>query len=180
MDLAEMKQKVYSLIEEYNEDADDLTNDPDLAAKMNTVINQIQNELARIKKLSGYTELEVEEGQQKKVSDIAEDIYQLNLIKDIDYEIIGEFILFKETGTAKIYYYRYPTQIDQDTEDDYEFELSTDVLEIMPYGVAGDILKSDVSETYGNIYYNRYRELIKTLDPRSNTGSIYIEGGVDL
>lgn len=180
MTLEEMKAKVLLMIEEYNEDEDTLSNDEDLGNKLNTVINQIQNELARYKKLSAYKTINVEKGQQIKVSDIAEDFYQLNVIKDINYEPIGEFILFNETGTAKIYYYRYPTQIDQDTGDDYVFELSTDLLEIMPYGVAGDILKSDVSETYGNIYYNRYRELLNGLDPRSNTGSIYIDGGVDL
>ena len=180
MTLEEMKAKTLLMIEEYNEDEDTLSNDEDIGAKLNTVINQIQNELARYKKLSAYKTMEVEEGQQIKASDIAEDFYQLNVIKGINYEPIGEFIVFLETGTAKIYYYRYPTQIDQDTEDDYEFELSTDLLEIMPYGVAGDILKSDVSETYGNIYYNRYRELLNGLDPRFNTGSIYIDGGVDL
>lgn len=180
MTLEEMKAKTLLMIEEYNEDEDTLSNDEDLGGKLNTVINQIQNEIARYKKLSAYIEKEVKEGDQIKVSDIAEDFYQLNVIKGVKYEVIGEFILFNETGTAKIYYYRYPEQIDQDTEDDFEFDLSTDVLEIMPYGVAGDILKSDVSESYGNIYYNRYRELLNGLDPRSHTGSVYISGGVDL
>ena len=32
MTLEEMKQKIYSMIEEYNEDADELTEDEDLAA----------------------------------------------------------------------------------------------------------------------------------------------------
>ena len=51
MTLEEMKIKVYSLIEEYSEDAAELTEDEDLAAKMNSVINQIQNELTRFKKI---------------------------------------------------------------------------------------------------------------------------------
>ena len=49
MTLEEMKQKVYSMIEEYNENADDLTDDEDLAMKMNSIINQVQNELSRYK-----------------------------------------------------------------------------------------------------------------------------------
>lgn len=180
MTLEEMKAKVLLMIEEYNEDEDTLSNDEDIGNKLNAVINQIQNELVRIKKISAYTTMQVTEGQQINISDIAEDIYQLNVIKGVDYEPIGDFILFNEDGTAQIYYYRYPEQINQETEDDYEFELSTDLLEIMPYGVAGDILKSDVSETYGNIYYNRYKELLSGLDPRNHTGSIYIDGGVDI
>ena len=107
-------------------------------------------------------------------------ITYLAFCKDVDYEMIGDSILFKEDGTARIYYYRYPKQIYQDTPDTYKFELSDDVLEIMPYGVAGDLLKSDVSNQYGQIYAARYAELKSQLDPRYSLGSIYIDGGIDV
>lgn len=180
MTLEEMKYKVYAMIEEYNEDADDLTDDEDYATKINSVINQIQNELSRLKKLPEYKTQEVEENQVITLKSIDNNIYQLNVIKDVDYEMIGDSILFKEDGTARIYYYRYPKQIDQDTPDTYKFELSDDVLEIMPYGVAGDLLKSDVSNQYGQIYAARYAELKSQLDPRYSLGSIYIDGGIDV
>jgi hypothetical protein len=60
----------------------------------------------------------------------------------------------------------------------YEFDLSPDALEILPYGVAGDLLKSDVSSDYGRIYSNRYETMIQRLDQRYQMGSIVIEGGV--
>ena len=180
MTLEEMKQKVYSLIEEYSEDADDLTEDEDLANKINSVINQIQNELARFKKLTASTTMEVTEGQEISMSDIADDIYQLNIIRGVDYDTIGDIIIFNENGTANVYYYRYPAQIDSDTDDSFTIELTTDLLEIMPYGVAGDLLKSDVSSNYGEIYSNRYKEMISQLDPRYGMGGIYIEGGIDV
>ena len=180
MTLEEMKYKVYAMIEEYNEDEDDLTDDSDYATKMNSVINQIQNELSRLKKLPEYKSMEVTEGQIITLNSIDSNIYQLNVIKDVDYELIGDSVLFKEDGTARIYYYRYPKQITQDTPDTYKFELSNDVLEIMPYGVAGDLLKSDVSNQYGQIYSQRYAELKSQLDPRYSLGSIYIEGGIDV
>ena len=66
------------------------------------------------------------------------------------------------------------------TPNSYEFELSLDALEIMPYGVAGDLLKSDVSAGYGNIYSARYENMIQRLDPRNHLPSLYIEGGVDV
>lgn len=180
MTLEEMKLKIYSLIEEYNEDADDLTDDEDLALKMNSVINQIQNELARFKKIPAYLTLEVVEGEEMALSDIAEDMYQLHIIRGVDADVTDDRVVFNEEGTAKIYYYKYPEQIDSETNDDYQFELSTDVLEIMPYGVAGDLLKSDVSSNYGTIYSTRYREMIKELDPRYSMGSISIDGGIDV
>lgn len=179
MTLEEMKEKVYSLIEEYNEDADDLTEDEDLAQKMNSVINQIQNELARFKKIPAIKELYVEEGQSMLLTDIDSSLYQMNKIADIDADVNLNEVTFNEEGIAKIYYYKYPTQITSETEDDFTFELSTDVLEIMPYGVAGDLLKSDVSSGYGAIYSNRYREMLQMLDDRLGTGMIYIDGGIE-
>lgn len=178
MTLEEMKQKVYAMIEEYSEDEDDLTEDEDLAAKMNTVINQIQNELARYKKIPAYTSLNVTEGQEMKYSDIDNMLYQLNNIRGVDYDTMADRIIFNEDGEAKIYYYKYPKQIDMDTDDDYKFELSTDVLEIMPYGVAADLLKSDVSSQYGSIYAARYRELLNQLDTRYGTGTVSLDGGI--
>lgn len=180
MTLEEMKQKVLSMIEEYSEDAENLTEDEDIALKLNGVINQIQNELARFKKIDAYTQMEVTEGQSINLTDIDKNIYQLNIIKGISYEPIGDRIWFNETGTANIYYYKYPKQINVDTEDDYVFELDRDALEIMPYGVAGDLLKSDVSSNYGVVYSTRYKELIQTLDPRRGMHSMYFDGGFDL
>ena len=180
MTLEEMKEKVYTLIEEYNEDADDLTDDPDFALKMNSVINQIQNELSRFKKILGYTTKEVSEGDTLTLSSIDKNIYQLEIIKDVDYELLGDTIIFNEEGTARIYYYKYPKQINSETPDTYKFELSNDVLEIMPYGVAGDLLKSDVSSQYGAVYSKRYEEMKQMLDPRYSLGSVYIEGGIDV
>lgn len=180
MTLEELKNKILSMIEEYNEESDTLTDDEDLATKINGVINQIQNELARYKKIDAYKSMEVEENQDISLTDIDSLIYQLNVIKDVEYEQVGNRIIFKEEGTARIYYYKYPKQIDSETEDDFVFDLDRDVLEIMPYGVAGDLLKSDVSSQYGTIYSNRYRELIQSLDPRNSMPSMYFEGGLDI
>lgn len=180
MTLEDLKIKIYSMIEEYSEDADDLTQDEDLALKMNSVINQIQNEICRLKKLPAYITLEVEDGQEIEINDISDDFYQLNLIKGVDFDTIENRIIFNEKGIAKIYYYKYPTQINQDTEDDFELELPIDLLEIIPYGVAGDLLKSDVSSQYGTVYSARYKEMLQTLDPRYNSNSVYIEGGVNI
>lgn len=175
MTLEEVKIKVYSLIEEYSEDADDLTEDEDLALKMNHVINQVQNELARFKKIEAYTTLEGTEGDVIDFSSVDSNLYQLNIVKGLDCEIIGQKIKFNEEGTAEVYYYKYPTQINADTEDSQELDLSIDVLEILPYGVAADLLKSDVSSNYGQIYANRYMEMKRELDPRYALGSVYID-----
>ena len=178
MTLEEFKTKVYSTIEEYSEEADDLTEDEDLALKMNSCINTIMNEMSRFKKIDAYTTLEVTEGDNLSQTDIASDMYQLNLIRGVDYETIQNRVLFNETGTAQVYYYKYPKQITNETEDDYKFELDTEALEIMVYGVAGLLLASDISNNYGQIYTNLYREKINTLDSRKTMPSVTITGGI--
>lgn len=185
MTLEDFKNKVYSLIEEISEDADDLTEDTDLASKFNSVTNAIMNDIVRMKKLDEYTTYTVtfEDGEDEKVidlSDIAEDLYQVNIIKGVDSEVVGKKVIFHEEGTAKIYYYKYPVQIDVDTEDSYTFELDAECLEIMMYGVAGDLLKADVSSNYGRLYSDKYELLLQRLDPRRAMPSIFIEGGIDI
>ena len=178
MTLLEMKKQILKLIEEINPNSDLLTSDPDIAVKINVVINLIQNELARIKKIPAKEEIDVEEGQLEDISSLVSNLYQLNLIKNIKHNIYNGAIEFLETGTARIYYYKYPKQITDTTDEKtYKFELSTDALGIMPYGVAGDLLKSDPASNYGQLYSNRYEQLKQQLDPRSHTGSIYIESG---
>ncbi len=179
MTLKEMKEKTLRLIEEISPNNQLLTDDPDISAKINDVINQIQNELSRMKKIPARQELEVKVGDAYDLTELDKRFYQLNIITGVKNYVVGNTVMFCEDGTAKVFYYRYPKQISYDTEETYKFELSTDVLEIMPYGVAGDLLKSDISAQYGQVYSNRYNELKQQLDPRYHTGSIYIEGGID-
>jgi len=182
MTLAEMKKKALSLIEEIDTTKTDLTNDPDIASKINYVINQVQYELSRIKKIAAYKEITVTENEVLDFGDIddAKEIYQLSVVKGVSNEIkaSGTIVKCLEAGTAEIEYFVYPARISNETADTYTFELSSDVLECMPYGVAADILKSDVSNAYGNVYSQRYEQMKQQIDIRYNTGSIEIEDGV--
>ena len=184
MTLLEMKKKVLGMIEELNPDSELLTDDPDIATKINDVINQIIFELARLKKIPDYVELEVEEGKTITFEDIKDEtdynVYQIYSVKGAEYEFKAQGTIIKalETGTLEIEYYRYPTRITSKTNGaKYTFELSDDALEIAPYGIAGDLLKSDISADYGKIYTDRYEALKQLLDPRYSMGTITIEGG---
>lgn len=178
MTLLEMKKKVLSLIEELNPASQYLTDDDDIANKLNHVINQVQNELARIKKITAYTSFDVYDGEIYYLTEIDANMYQLDVIKGVDYEIVGSRVKFLSNGIAEIYYFSYPTTITDTTEDTYVMELDPDVLEVMPYGVAADLLKSDVSAEYGAVYSTRYETMLRRIDPRKHTGNISIEGGL--
>lgn len=179
-----MKKKALALIEELNPNSELLTDDPDIATKINAVINQIMYELARIKKIPKYVEMQVSEGDLITFESIEEElgyvVYQLGTVCGICYipKASGTVLKVMEDGTAEIDCYVYPELITEKTRDNaYEFELSADVLEIMPYGIAADLLKSDVSAEYGKVYENRYEAMKQMLDPRYQTTTVTIEGG---
>ena len=187
MNLLEMKRKYLGLIEELNPNSEQLTDDPDIAAKQNEVVNQIMFELARFKKIPKYVEMIVAAGDRVTFEDIEKEcgyeVYQLGTICGVNYvpKANGTVLKIMESGTAEIDVFVYPERITEKAKDKaYEFELSNDVLEIMPYGIAADLLKSDVSAEYGRIYAERYAEMKAELDSRYQMHSIYFEGGVNI
>ena len=186
MTLLEMKKKVLALIEELNPDSDLLTDDPDIATKLIEVINQVMFELARFKKIPKYVEIEVKEGDKltfaKLEGKCGGEVYQLVRVGGVEFELkaSGTVIKILETGTAEVECFIYPERITEKTKDNYEFELSSDVLEIMPFGIAGDLLKSDISTEYGRIYTERYEAMKQMLDPRYATAFITIKGGSEI
>ena len=187
MTLLDMKRNVLGLIEELNPDSEYLTDDPDIATKMNYVINQIMFELARIKKIPKYVEIDVSKGDLITFEDIEKEcgyeVYQLGTVGGVAYspKASGTVLKILESGTAEIECFVYPERITEKTKDKvYEFEISADAQEIMPYGIAADLLKSDVSAEYGSIYQARYESMLQRLDPRYQTTTIYIEGGVNI
>ena len=181
MTLREMKDRVLSLIEEINPESEYLTDDPDIKEKINYVIDMKQHELARIKKLAASEKVKVKADEQLDLYDEFNDFYKLKNITGVSYTLFENLITFNEDGEATINYYRYPKLITKDTDmDKYKMELSMDVLEIMPYGVAADILKSDVSAQYGRVYEQAYQQALQMLDINTTDGIYEIKGGIYL
>jgi hypothetical protein len=131
--------------------------------------------------------MEVQEGDLITYDDIEKAgkyaVYQLCNVCGVKYEpkAQGTILKIRETGTIEIEYYKYPEPITTSTKDNYEFELPQDVLEIAPYGIAGDLLKSDISTNYGAIYSQRYETMLQRLDPRYliSTFTIDTENTID-
>ncbi len=187
MTLLEMKKKVLALIEELNPDNEFLTDDPDIAGKINEVINQIMFELARIKKIPKYIEMDVKKGDIVTFAELEEEsgyeVFQIDVVYGVPFVVkaSGTVYKFTDSGTAEIDLFVYPERITEKTKDKaYEFELSPDVLEIMPYGIAADLLKSDVSAEYGAVYANRYEAMKQLIDPRYQTALFTVEGGYNI
>ena len=182
--LNDMDKKVLSLIEELNPDSEYLTDDPDIQAKKRYVTNQVMYEMARLKKIPKYFEIEVNKGDlvdfaafERKCGYVVYQVAKVSGVKNTS-KANGTVYKALEDGTMEVECFVYPERITESTLGSYEFELSADVLEIMPYGIAADLLKSDVSAEYGNIYSIRFESMKQLLDPRYATSFITFEGGV--
>lgn len=172
MTLADIKKQVLSLIEEYDEDAAGFTNDNDIKNKLNYVINQVQTELAQIKRILTTKEYTVTSTTLSQA--LPTDFYQAYKVIECDYEILDGKIKFEDgySGKANLYYFKYPTTINAESLDTVTMELPLDCLTALVYGVAADLLKADVSAN-SNIYATRYQELKNELRVASSTPMIY-------
>lgn len=180
MTLKEMKLRVLSLIEEVNPESEYLTDDIDIQAKINYVIDAKNHELARIKKIAAVETINVTANQDIDLYEELDNFYKLKFIEGVKYNVFDNIVTFEEDGDAKIKYYKYPKLIDSETSENYKFENSRDVLEIMPLGIAADLLKNDLSAQYGKVYEQAYNEALNLLDTRTIEGSIEIIGGLNV
>jgi hypothetical protein len=183
MTLKEAKVKVLGLIEELNPNNPMLTDDPDIAAKINECFNSVMYELARMKKLPKYVEMAVQKGDMVDFVALEKkcgyEIYQVSNLKGVKHEAKANGTVFKmlESGTLEADLFVYPELITENTKDNaYEFELSPDVLQIMPYGVAAVLLMSDVSSGYGKVYAEQYERMLQRLDPRNQMNTVTFRG----
>lgn len=195
MTAKEMKIKTFSLIEEYYPEHKELADDQDVKYKVNGVINSIMLDLMKYRKIPAKYSFEITKDKNVLKLNSIPDFYQLDTIEDIEYKIMGNLeIIFNIEDielpkTAEIYYYKYPKtmQLTFESEDasalydeEFEFEQELDILEIMPYGIAADLLKMDMISNYGRYFDEKYRELKQTIDSRKTKGIAIIVGGVDI
>lgn len=201
MKLKEMKEKTFALIEELYPELSNLAEDEDVINKINGVVNSVQMDLMKFRKITANDEIEIELDDDR-IIDLKDydDIYQLNkvILVPNEEDMITTFNMIDNTtleidnsfaGTIRLYYYKYPTlcktMFNNDTErqnedNRYVFEIDPMLIEIMPYGIARDLLRLDMISNYGSYFERTYNDLIQRLDSRNTAGFITIEGGIDL
>lgn len=191
MTLGENKKITLGLIEEYSKTNTKLTDDEDIAMRLNLIYTTNYQELSQNKKIlktkvlrniTGNTEDGFEE------ISLPSDIYQIkrvvaldndNVEVQADYKTIGKKIYINKKVDAKyiLEYYMYPSVITEETEDDFYLEIDQDAQMILPYAVANDILKVDPSSDY-TAFLAEYKRKLDGLDPRIVMPSISIVEGV--
>ena len=201
MTLKDMKIKVFSLIEEYYPELSGLAEDEDVLNKINGVVNSIQLDLMKYRKLPAKATITIDEENENVITlnSSISDIYQLNKIilkptnvSSLEYELIDDNTLEVDPnfrGDIEVYYYKLPStcQLTFESEsarDAYDasftFDLDLPLLEVMPYGIARDLLRLDMISGYGAYFEKTYNELKMQLDGRRTRGFISIVGGEDI
>ena len=202
MTLKEMKIKVFSLIEEYYPELTGLAEDEDVLNKINGIVNSIQLDLMKYRKIPANTEIEINENSDRiiTISDEINDLYQLNkvILVPSDNTISKDFEMLDEdniqvnddfVGTVRLFYYKYPKTVkvsfdeneDKDQYDEnFKFDIDLVLQEVMPYGIARDLLRLDMISVYGTYFEKTYNELKQQLDSRRTAGIITIYDGEDI
>lgn len=189
MTLGENKKVTLALIEEYTPENSKLTDDEDIAIRLNFAYATNYQELSTYKKIlktktikeisddtleDGYTEYTLPSNMYQLKNVMALD--ENNKPAVADYYTVGKKKIYINNNSNYQYileYYAYPTLIDQDTDDDFVLELDQDVLMILPYAVASDILKTDPSADY-TAFQADYRRLLDNLNTSNQTPKVVI------
>lgn len=198
MTAREMKIKVFSLIEEYYPDQTLLADDQDVQYKINGAINQIQMDLMKYKKIPAKSKKTIKKDNPVLLLNSIPNFYQLNTIPNVEYEVVGDYEIkfnIEEDTDVEIYYYKLPElmdlefqasgsktaeQVSAEYDESFDLEIATELQEIMPYGVAADLLKQDMISNYGKYFYERYLEMKNMIDSRKTTSTATVTGGVDI
>lgn len=196
MTIQDLKQKTFSLIEEYDSEISLFTDDEDLLGKVNGCINMIATELSRYRKKLVINTITITEEDSKTI--FLNEIEGFFQLKEIDlvqenYKLTENILRLKEdyVGSFDLYFYKtpntvplnYPVIIDgismekEQYESITEMDLDSILIEIAPYGIAADLLKLDIISNYGQYFYSRYASMLSTIDNRYSGGSVSAEGG---
>ena len=190
MTLGENKKITLALIEEYAPNNQYLTEDEDIAARLNLVYAPAYQELSQEKKIlktkvlkdiseegTGYEEYTLPSNmyQQKRVIAMDEENNQVAP----DYYTLGRKIYISRASNYKyvLEYFIYPTVITEETSDDFSLEIDQDAQMIVPYLVANDILKTDPSADY-TAFLSEYQRKMQAWDTARSSISITCEEGV--
>lgn len=186
MTYGENKKITLALIEEYTPNTNRYTEDEDISKRLPFLYNLAYQELAQTKKIIAiktYSVIADENKEGKYIPySLPSDLYQIKKVfsqdsnnKPInaDYYIMNNKIYLNDniSGNTVLEYYKYPQEINEETEDDFYLELDNDAQSLLPYKVADDILKTDPSSDY-TAFATEYQRKLQALDTRKNIPSV--------
>lgn len=190
MNLGENKKITLALIEEYSPNSPYLTDDEDIATRLNLVYSTAYQELSQTKKIFKTKVLKEigEEGTGYEEYSFPSNMYQQKRIIALDEEnnqvapdwyTLGKKIYINRASNYQyvLEYYAYPTIIKEDTKDTFALEIDQDAQMMVPYLVANDILKTDPSADY-TAFLTEFQRKMQEWDMSRSSISITCKEGV--
>lgn len=178
MNLGAAKTRAIQLINEYSNNGSLIsdTKNADYRLRMNNLADYAQNEISdkvgidSTYTINDETTITATEDGYKKY-DLPEDLKEFRFARwasepFYDYRIEDrQFWIYEAyTGTFVLVYHKYPATIDDDTDDDYEFDVDSYAHGVIPYYLGGMVLadeNANISDKLLNIYYERLGKLYK-------------------
>ena len=178
MTLGEGKEKVLKLLDEYSSGGE-LTEDDDIEKKMAAFFDIAQKEMAGHARIIRETELELD--GTERLWTMPEDFRQVFRIWKngrlvTHYAFRGKALAAPERDSSKLLveYFASPKTIDDETPDDYVFEVSEEAANCLPFFVAAQQLMADLVVDY-SVFWNMYLTMRATLDvtlPSAGSGGV--------
>ena len=168
MTLKEGKDKVFKLLDEYDPEGGA---DEDLDARLADFFDTAQKEIAKVKKIVKICEIERAEGETEYA--MPADFMSLRCVwvdgkrsRRLGWRAGKIVIPENMTAAVEIEYNAIPATVNNDTPESYEFELSEDAAEVMPFYVAAQALAADFIQDY-NPFWMMYQTALATLEKRT-------------
>lgn len=169
MTLGEGKQKVYMLLDEWSSGGE-ITKDPDIELKMIPFFDTAQKRVAKVERLVKVMSVKRKEG--KTEYSMPGDFAGLVAVwRDGEptrrYRWKAGKLVIPESDTAavEVEYYRTPETISEDAGDDYDFEVSDEAAELLPFYVATQNLFPDLMIDY-TPYLLEWEKMLQELEKK--------------
>ena len=172
MTLGEAKRKVLMLLDEYSSGGE-VGADADVDAKMNDFFDLAQRDAAAWQPIVRRAAMLLDgTGSMALPADVSRVIrVRKNGVRATGYEAVDGRLIYPEGDRSQLTldYIASPEKITPDTADGYEFEVSDEAANCLPFFVAAQQLIADLVVDYG-AFYNLYLQM-RALLPRSSVGA---------
>lgn len=177
-----------ALVDEYAPKSEFHTDDEDIRIKAKNLYAPVYLELANLKTNSRTKELGFTytgEDAYDEVKLPSRKVKKIIALDKNNKKTTGDYYYVSDTKVmiSKKYDCRYiceyipnVTFITDETEDDFQLELTDDLCAVLPYKVASDYLKTDPSADW-TAFEKRANAMLQMLDTASKGMSVHIEAG---
>ncbi len=168
MTLLEANEQVFALLDEEE--------DENILIKLPAFYDYAQKQIATtVDHISANLKIEVEDSSEIDLNELVKEKLGKKLFKvqkivsDAAHEHVFGFIYKFEKGTYRLFVYVYPDTISEETDEDYEFEISEEACPALVYYAASQVVVTDTDQRQYYAFLDRYNNVLQNIsDTRRN------------